>query len=411
MKKILIVLFCCLLFAGCAQGGSAPIDVVAVETPAPATETPSPSPYAVTEETPAPATEAPTEEPTPSDPLLAYIENMSVEERIGQLCMFGFSGTNGVSSTFADIMDEYKIGNVILYGSNITRTDSDGGFSRCSSLTADIKEHNASGIPLLISTDVEGGNVTRFKWPSWPTHARTLGSSNDTERAYEQFLMIGDGLSGVGINTDLAPCLDVAYDPMSTFLQKRIISSDEAVVSSVGLACIEGLQAANTLSIVKHFPGHGATNEDSHETTPTVYKGYEELSSYELVPFSDAASSADGVMVGHILYPDIDSDIASMSYFWITEVLRGELGFSGIVMSDDFRMKGLRSRYSLDEAAVKFILAGGDLILCGANHDYQRLILQGLYAAVEDGTISEERLNESVYRILTAKMKVTDWGV
>ena len=110
------------------------------------------------------------------------------------------------------------------------------------------------------------------------------------------------------------------------------------------------------------------------------------------------------------LYPRIDDEhIASQSEIFITEILRGELGFTGFVMSDDFRMAGLRKQTSVKEGAVQFILAGGDLILCGANHAYQRQILEGLYEAVENGTIGEQRLNESVYRILTAKMRVTGW--
>ena len=215
----------------------------------------------------------------------------------------------------------------------------------------------------------------------------------------------------MGINTDLAPVLDVAKSPSKTFLGKRIISSDEQVVARIGCACVEGLQIGGCLSIVKHFPGHGATAADSHNTTPVVKKTLEELEGYELYPFRQAVSAGvDGVMVAHISYPEIDPNyIASQSEILISDLLRGDMGFEGIVMSDDFRMDGLRSKTNLEQAAVRFILAGGDLILCGANHTYQRSILKGLTDAVASGTISEERLNESVIRLLTAKMKITDW--
>ena len=205
--------------------------------------------------------------------------------------------------------------------------------------------------------------------------------------------------------------LDVAKSPSKTFLGKRIISSDEEVAARIGCACIEGLQTGGCLSIVKHFPGHGATTADSHNTTPVVKKSLEELEGYELYPFRQAvAAGVDGIMVAHILYPQIDPDyIATQSEILLTDLLRGEMGFEGVVMSDDFRMNGLRSKSALDKAAVRFILAGGDLILCGANHTYQRAILKGLTEAVANGTISQQRLNESVVRILTAKMKVTDW--
>lgn len=367
--------------------------------------TPTPTDTPVPTDTP-----APTEIPL-SYRLETYVANMSSEEKIGQLVMFGFSGTSSVSTTFGEMMEEYHIGNVILYGDNISRSNSDGGFARCKKLTKSLNAHNPSEIPLLISTDVEGGSVTRFNWDKTTYSARSLGNKEDTDRARSQFAYIGEGLVDVGINVDLAPVMDVAENPTATFLGKRIISSSADIVSTIGAACIEGLHDSGCLAFVKHFPGHGATTADSHETTPKVKKTLEELWEYELLPFQAAVQAgADGVMVGHIYYPNIDSaHIASQSYTLITTVLREQMGFEGIVMSDDFRMKGLRNQTSLSEGAVQFILAGGDLILCGANHSYQKEILQGLTSAVADGTITEERLNQSVVRILTAKMKATGW--
>lgn len=420
MKKALFsLLLCCVLLLGCSAKLPPSIEVI---TPAPAefVTIPTAKPIATippitpppTAEPVATDTPVPTAEPVPTDSIEAYIATMTTEQKLGQLCMFGFSGTKSVSDTFIDIMAQYKLGNVILYGQNISRTNSDGGFSQCRRLTDDIVEHNSSNLPLLISTDVEGGNVTRFKWPKWPTHAKTLGDREDHQQAYDQFVMIAEGLLSVGINVDLAPCLDVAKHPMDTFLEKRIISANADIVSTIGLRCIEGLQNSGMMSIVKHFPGHGATTADSHEVTPVVNKTLEDLMEYELVPFRAAVDGGvDGIMVGHIFYPNIDEqDIASMSKVIITDVLRGELGFDGVVMSDDFRMAGLRKRYKLEDAAVQFILSGGDLILCGANHDYQRQILKGLYSAVEDGTLSEQRINESVYRILKVKERVTGFA-
>ena len=174
------------------------------------------------------------------------------------------------------------------------------------------------------------------------------------------------------------------------------------------------LQHAEDVQLVRVAHGVdrrlGERVEVVRHVTPVVDKSLDALEDYELVPFAAAASTADGVMVGHIRYPQIDEKhIASQSELFITELLRGELGFSGFIMSDDFRMAGIRNQSALDKAAVQFILAGGDLILCGANHSYQKQILKGLTEAVKDGTISQERLNESVIRILSAKMQVTDW--
>ena len=375
-------------------------------TPAP-TAAPTPVPPPTPEPTP-----TPTPTPVPVEARLReYVAGMSDREKIGQLVMFGFTGTNAVSAEFAKIMADYAVGNVILYGNNISREDRDGGFDRCAKLTRDVRAHTAAGIPPLISIDVEGGNVTRFRWRIATQSAGSLGKKNDAEEAHLQFQRIATSLRDVGVNTDLAPVLDVARDPAKTFLGSRIISGDEEIAARIGCACVEGLQMGGCLSVAKHFPGHGATASDSHDVTPVVKKSLDALRDYELFPFRQAvAAGVDGVMMAHILYSEIDPDyIASQSEIIMTELLRREMGFEGVIMADDFRMNGLRSKTPLDQAAVRFILAGGDLILCGANHSYQQSILKGLTEAVADGTIPRERLDESVVRILTAKMKVTDW--
>lgn len=415
MKKFWCLFLIAIFLLGCAAEPDAPVAVLtpAPETPAPTAIPETPIPSAAPTETP---TAAPTPEPTPTptlspeERLYAYIDGMTTEEKIGQLCMFGFSGTKEISSEFKKILRDYHIGNVILYGQNMSRSNSDGGFGQCRRLSDSVRNASLSEIPLLISTDVEGGSVTRFHWSKSLSSAQTLGKKNDTERARDQFRYIAEGLLSAGINVDLAPCLDIAKDPGETFLGKRIISSDPDVTARIGVACIEGLHDGGCLSIVKHFPGHGATTADSHESTPVVQKSLDSLRMYELAPFADAIHEADGVMVAHISYPKVDDEhIASQSDVFITEILREEFGFQGFIMSDDFRMAGLRKQTSLKNGAVQFILAGGDLILCGANHTYQRQILEGLYEAVEDGTIGEQRLNESVYRILSAKIRATGW--
>ena len=423
MKKLGCLVCLLLLLMGCGgKGTDGTIAYVPTETnrrPGLVTAAPAATaaPLFTAAPTPAPTpTPEPTPTPTPTPvPVEArireYVAGMSDREKIGQLVMFGFTGTNAVSSEFAKIMEDHAVGNVILYGNNISREDRDGGFDRCAKLTRDVRAHTAAGIPPLISIDVEGGNVTRFRWRIATQSAGSLGKKNDAEEAHLQFQRIATSLRDVGVNTDLAPVLDVARDPAKTFLGSRIISGDEEIAARIGCACVEGLQMGGCLSVAKHFPGHGATASDSHDVTPVVKKSLDALRDYELFPFRQAvAAGVDGVMMAHILYSEIDPDyIASQSEIIMTELLRREMGFEGVIMADDFRMNGLRSKTPLDQAAVRFILAGGDLILCGANHSYQQSILKGLTAAVADGTIPRERLDESVVRILTAKMKVTDW--
>jgi len=332
---------------------------------------------------------------------------MSTEEKIGQLVMFGTTGNRSVSDVFAAFMQEYHIGNIFLCTANISKKSPEGGFPLCAGLTASLNAANGSEIPLLISIDEEGGSVSRLKWPQKVVSAADLGRADDAEAARAQFVRVGEGLRSVGISVNLAPCLDVTKNPRASWLRYRVISSDAGVATRIGVACIAGLQSVNCLAVAKHFPGHGATSVDSHQRTPTVSKTLEELREYELLPFAAAVDAGvDGIMMANIFYPNIDSaDIAPMSEKIIGQLLRGEMGFEGIVMSDDFRMPGLLSKYSADQAAVRFILAGGDMILCGARMQLQRQIMEALHEAVAEGTITQERLDESVARILRAKMK------
>ena len=366
--------------------------------------TPSPSPTPTPSPTPAPVTEA--------DRLAAYIAGMSTEEKLGQLVMFGGSGTSSMNDEFLDILQTYRVGNVVLYGANIDRSTSDGGFARAARLTDWLQTQRTGEPPLLIGIDVEGGEVVRFTWDKWPSSARTLGRNNDRDAAYDQFLKIGRTLLDTGIQMNLAPVLDVAPDPMDTFLGTRIISSDPDVVSNIGTAIIEALHDAGCLSTAKHFPGHGGTTADSHQSTPVVNASAESLRGYDLVPFAAAVDAGvDVVLVAHILYPALDADnIATLSPAIMTGLLRDELGFDGVVMSDDLRMGGLTAQCAAGEAAVRFLLAGGDLILCGPQHGRQREIMEALYQAAADGTLSEARIDESVTRILQKKMQVTGWS-
>lgn len=418
LQKSLKWMILTLCLAGLLIGGAVWL-VGKLSAPAIAPQ-PSPAPSAAPTAAPTPAaTPSPTATPTPTpapatdaDRLKAYVAGMTTEEKLGQLVMFGGSGTSSMSDEFQEILQTYHVGNVVLYGANIDRSTADGGFARAARLTGWLQQQRTSEPPLLIGIDVEGGEVVRFTWDKWPSSARTLGRNNDRDAAYDQFLKIGQTLLDTGIQMNLAPVLDVAPDPMDTFLGTRIISSDPDVVSNIGTAIIEALHDAGCLSTAKHFPGHGGTTADSHQSTPVVSASAESLRSYDLVPFAAAVDAGvDVVLVAHILYPALDADnIATLSPAIMTDLLRDELDFTGVVMSDDFRMGGLTAQCAAGEAAVRFLLAGGDLILCGPQHDRQREIMEALYQAAADGTLSEARIDESVTRILQKKMQVTGWS-
>ncbi len=424
LKESLKWMFLTLLVAALLVGGlivavrSTSIQDNALEPVAEMEETPTPEPTFTPTPSPTP-TPVPTPEPTPlpetaDDLLRVYISDMTTEEKIGQLALFGFSGTSAPSSTFEQLLEKYHIGNIILYGANIASNDGDGGFGRCLTLVEACKARMVTEIAPLVAIDVEGGNVVRFRWDTWPASARSLGRSGDTQAAEDQFAYIGRALLGSGVNVNLAPVLDVAQDPMETFLETRIISADARISANIGTAIIKGLHDVGCLSTAKHFPGHGGTSADSHDTTPVVNRSLEELVNYDLIPFTQAITSGvDAILVAHILYPALDeTDIASMSEPIITGLLRRQMGFQeGLVISDDFRMAGLTSRYDVGKAAVKFILAGGDLIMCGPQHDKQEAIMEALLAAAEDGTLSQTRINESVFRILKKKLVATEFAL
>jgi beta-N-acetylhexosaminidase len=361
--------------------------------------------------TPAPfITPSPTHTPESFESRLErYIADLPIQEKIGQLMMFRFSGPLEPDAPYQRLIQEYQIGNFLLLGPNIDRKDATGGFETCRILTGNLQD--GAKIPALIAIDIEGGKVIRFRWEEWPKSAAALGNNGDPDAAEKQFLKIAIQLRDCGINVDLAPVLDVSTDPDQTVLKTRIISSDPNTVASIGTAAIRGLQEGACLSAAKHFPGHGGTDSDSHDTLPVIGKTLNELAEYDLVPFKAAIDAGvDFILMAHILYPEIDSEFpASLSEKIMTSMLRGAMGFEGIIISDDFRMKALTKGRTIGEAAVQFFLAGGDMILCGPNTEYQNEILTAVSDAVERGLLPLERIDESLFRVLLKKHIAMNW--
>ena len=361
--------------------------------------TPEPTPVPTPEPTPVPTPE-PTPVPTPKpDPIQTVIDGMTDEELIGQMVMCGFSGTDEPSAEFISLMQEYKLGNIILFGQNTEN------FGQTKALIDLIKEKNPSDIPLSFSIDVEGGSVRRFSWKPALFSAKTLGNKNDPALTEEQFLRIGTELMNIGITIDLAPVLDIAHDPSETFLAKRMFGSDPEKTVPQAVAAVKGLNQSGCVSIGKHFPGHGNTATDSHESVPVIKSSYEKWAEYDLTMFRAAVESGiGGMLVGHISSPKIDPDhIASVSKIFITDILRSELGFKGMVLSDDMRMQAIAGTVGIGEGSVQFIEAGGDMVLIGKGIERQKTVFHALRDALSEGRLSRERLEESVYRILVMK--------
>jgi beta-N-acetylhexosaminidase len=206
---------------------------------------------------------------------------------------------------------------------------------------------------------------------------------------------------------NFAPILDINSNPKNPVIGDRAFGIEPEVVTSLGIATMKGIQSQNIASVVKHFPGHGDTSVDSHVGLPIVYNDLDRLKSFELVPFSEAVKDgADAVMIAHILLPKIDAENpASLSRTFITDILRGDLGFDGVVITDDMTMGAIAKKYNIGDAAVKSFNAGSDIIL--VCHDYYRqtAVIDALIKAAKTGNIKEETIDSSVYRILKLKQK------
>lgn len=336
---------------------------------------------------------------------LELLEKMTLEEKIGQLLIVGFQQDIGEDS-LQEYFSKYKVSGFILFSRNYKDFDS------LYTLVAGLKENNSksTSIPLFISIDEEGGTVSRL--PEGGTHfpeAIKLGNTGDTELTRKSGMVIGSELRAAGINTDFAPVLDIVTDSGNKLLVKRSYGSSADIVTAHGLAFMEGLRSEGVIAVPKHFPGHGNTVTDSHKELPVINTNYELLETRELVPFKAAvAAGAEIIMVGHIAFPELDPSglPATMSSRFITDILRKELGFKGIAISDDIEMSGYtKAKSSLEEGIVASFNAGLDVFLVGHTKEVSARVYEALRNAVQNGEISEERLNESVMRVLRVKLK------
>lgn len=405
MKRIKLIpaLFCMLIiFSSC--GYSAPITVItappsetASAAPPPPSASPSPS------ELPSPppsALPSPPPAATP-DPLDEYISKMSDRELIGQMVMIGFDGTSDMDSGRRKLMNDYRIGGVFLFGWN---TDT---FAQTAKLIDKINSRNGGHIPLFIGIDIEG-SVRRFTYDHWRPSlksAKRLGQLKDPELVYKQYFQIGTRLKEIGFNIDFAPVLDISHNPASTFLNNRMFGSNPEKVSALIRRAINGLHDSGIASLGKHFPGLCDSSADPHNVLPVIDLTREQIENYSLIPFKAAIDEGvDAMMVTHIMYPDIDRKyITSASPEFIGAILRGSMGFEGVVFSDDLRMRGFTKKYPVGKGAVMFILAGGDVALIGKYPKMQKDVCDSIYDALQDGTLTRERLEQSVKRILRLK--------
>ena len=322
------------------------------------------------------------------DPVEERLAAMSLREKVGQLFVVrvealdpsGQSDSTRLTWAERQGLKKYPVGGIVVFRQNVKSPE------QLKKLLADFQA--ASGTGLLTAVDEEGGSVARlanasgFDLPQYQS-AQAVGTTGDPANARAMGQIIGGYLKTYGLNLDFAPVADVNTNPANTVIGNR----------------------AGILCTLKHFPGHGDTAEDSHYGTASSTKTWAEMRETELKPFAAGiAAGADVVMTAHITTPNATQDglPASLSYTMLTERLRGELGFTGVICTDSLSMQAIRDHYSAAEAAVAALNAGADLLLMPPDLPEA---FEGVLEAVQNGTISEERLNESVRRILMLKQK------
>ncbi|WGX75411.1 beta-N-acetylhexosaminidase [Paraclostridium bifermentans] len=335
------------------------------------------------------------------DKILIKINEMTLDEKIGQMVLSGFNGTD-FNDELNTLINDLKVGGVILFSRNIEDS------KQLKKLTSDIVSKNKN-MPLFISIDEEGGRVNRLaknikKFES----AKSIGDKGDVKYAYENGKEIGKTLKEHKINMNFAPVLDIYSNSKNTVIGDRSFGDNEKIVETMGIATMKGLSDKNVIPVIKHFPGHGDTEVDSHIGLPIVEKNINQLYEFEFVPFIKAIKSgADAVMVSHILMKQIDDkNPATLSHNLITGILRNDMKFSNVIITDDMFMKAITNRLSVEEASVKSIKAGSDIILIGSDVNKAKSVIEKIKLAVERNEISEKRINESVYRILKLKEKL-----
>lgn len=332
------------------------------------------------------------------------LSDLSLNEKIGQMLMCGFQGKEP-SEEIIHLIKTEKIGGVIYFNRNI------GTPEEVYKLSKGLQERSlqASGVPLFIGMDQEGGMVARI------TEGVTLmpgnmafGAVDDADAVFHAAYVTGREMKALGVNMNFAPSVDVNNNPRNPVIGVRSYGDRPDRVSVLGISAVHGYREAGICGTLKHFPGHGDTSTDSHFDLPTIPHNRRRMNQVELVPFKAAiGQGAEVVMTVHVVFETLDESRkpSTLSQEVITELLRNELGFQGVVITDCMEMEAIAKRYGTVEAAVMAVEAGVDVVLVSHSHDRQTRALQAIKNAVESGRISEERINESVSRILKLKQK------
>ena len=326
---------------------------------------------------------------------------MTLHEKVCQMMfvtpeeLTGEDGVTVAGDATRQALENYPVGGIVYFAKNLESQDQ-------------VKEmidnsQKYSSIGLFVATDEEGGVVNRLMDTVGTTYIGSMYYYKDDgdETAYENAYTIANDMSALGFNLDFAPVADVWSNPDNTVIGERAYSDDYAQAAELVGNAVKGFNDGGVMCTLKHFPGHGDTAEDSHYSSAYVRRTKEEIMADEMQPFrSGIEAGAEFVMVGHLIVPDIDEVPATLSYKIATGILRDELKFEGVAITDSFEMESIADNYSVDDAVVMSVKAGMDMILQPKD---MVSAVNSIEQAVADGELSEDRIDESVRRILTLK--------
>lgn len=325
------------------------------------------------------------------------VESMSQTEKLGQMVMIGIQGTK-VDDDSLYMLNQYHMGGVILFDRNMENPE------QVKQLTSDLQAQSNEKVPLFIGIDEEGGDVVRMAEKLTPPPSqKEIGATGDIEQAKTWAIKTAKSLKDMGINVNFAPVADVGSN------DKRSYSTDTNTVIDFVRAATKGYQQENIIYSLKHFPGIGKGRVDSHVDSSSIDVAKEVLMTEDIIPFKTIIDENDPndyfILVSHLKYPALDEEYpASLSSKIMTDLLRNELGYKGIIITDDMEMGAVANHNDFRSIGVKAVKAGADIVLVCHEYEHQQEVYLGLLDAVNSGEISQERIDESVKRIIKVKL-------
>ena len=341
--------------------------------------------------------------------IISTIASMTIEEKVGQMFMLAFAGDQLDEARI--LMEEHLVGGAYISDENVPTAAA--AVRLCNTLQS-FARNTRQGIPLLLGADQEGTWSVMTAESAMGPGNMAIGATADPQAAYDMYRVIAKETSAVGLNVVLGPAADCNSNPHNSIIEMRSFGEKPDLVAAMTAAAVRGLQENGSVATLKHFPGHGDTTMDSHRGLPTVTRTRDELMAIDLHPFAAGIEAgAKIVMTSHIVFTALDPERpATLSPIILGDLLRGDLGFEGMIVSDSMNMHSMKRNYDPADAAIQAFNAGVDLMMLAEEHyDHdasqylanQRALIRAVIEAVEDGRISAERVNDAVGRILSLK--------